>query len=102
MAIMAARAGGIVCNHARERQSTAEQVSPIHSRNIELPARSIQKLSCRACRASAITSATNSQINTTTNTAGESQKSGRKNVGAFEAGDDDVARESDAAMAANN
>src|SRR5688500_154842 len=107
IATIAARPGGIVCNHGRARHSSAAHVSPIHNRNIEPPARSAQKLSCNAWRASAITSATSSAINTIAKTAGEAQKSGRKNVGALagdagDPGDEDGARvsEADAAMTA--
>ena len=82
IAISAARAGGIVCSQLRVRHSTAEQVSPIHSRNSELPARSSQKLPCSDWRAIAKMIATSSEISTTASTAGDAQKSGRKNAGA--------------------
>src|SRR5687767_2632286 len=101
-ATIEARPCGMVCNQGRARHNTAEHVSPIHHRNKEPLARSVKKLLCKAWRAKAITSATNSAISTTANTAGEVQKSGRKNVGArAEALGDNCERaaETDAAMA---
>ena len=45
IAMVAARAAGICCSHVRARHNTAAQLSPIHSKNSEPAARSIQKLS---------------------------------------------------------
>src|SRR4249919_3387802 len=80
IAISEARVTGSVCSQARVRQSTTEQLSPIHSRNSELPARSSQKLSCSAWREIANIIATSSTISTTASTARDSQKSGRNRV----------------------
>ena len=61
----------------RSAHSNAEPASPIHSRNMEVRARSVQKSMVPLPRARVSTSAVSSTISTVTSVAREVQKSGR-------------------------
>ena len=61
----------------RSAHSSAAPVSPIHSRNIEVRTRSVQKSTAVFWRASVSTSAVSSTISTMASVVREVQKSGR-------------------------